>query len=122
MPLDSRETPNVPELFGPIQPQASLFLHRDKAPNLIALNVLANDVPHGLFHEGSALLAGFDHVVDDRIAMDAEHALQGSDRIAFQEQAENRQHLLRIDAPMIHGPRLFIRERPLADIAPRAYA
>jgi len=79
----------------------AVILLADVGPNLIALDGAGGDVLDRIFHDGHAVVADADQQSHDGVAMDASHALDGTDRTALGEGGDDLNLL--IAGQDVHG-------------------
>jgi hypothetical protein len=108
--VDRNENPRVPKFLGIILTHMTL-LFLDEAPHLVALNVLAAEVPHPRFHQLYATLPSDNEQLENRITVQSRDPLGGPDGSPLKQKLNCQQSFIFRDS---HGPKksgAFLRER-----------
>jgi hypothetical protein len=82
--VNSNESVSVPELFGIVVCEPSLFL-ANVTPNLVKLNPFGVYIDKVLIHDQSGAFSGSNHKTYDGIAVDSSNSFNRTNRIALYE-------------------------------------
>ena len=88
--------PDASDFGAVILRNAVLFL-ADESPNLVHFKTLAGQVAHGAVHHGRAAFADSNTQPHDRVPVNPGHTLNGADRIALSQCADDCNLLVELE-------------------------